>query len=65
MTVPVQTTETNGTVRMRFFLPAKYSHDNAPKPTDARVRLVTTRTRQLQFCGFPVRAEISWNVRPN
>lgn len=52
MTVPVQTTGTNGTVRMRFFLPAKYSHDNAPKPTDARVRLVTTPDETVAILRF-------------
>jgi hypothetical protein len=41
MTVPVQASEAGGTLRMQFFLPAKYSRDNAPKPTDARVQLVT------------------------
>ena len=41
MTVPVQTAETNGAVRMQFFLPAKYGPDNAPKPVNARVKLIT------------------------
>jgi hypothetical protein len=54
MTVPVQTSEANGTVRMRFFLPAKYRRENAPKPVDARVRLVTIPDETvaiLQFSG--------------
>lgn len=54
MTVPVQTSETNGAVRMQFFLPAKYSRDNAPTPVDARVRLVTIPDETvaiLQFSG--------------
>jgi hypothetical protein len=41
MTVPAQTAETNGAVRMQFFLPAKYGPDNAPKPVNARVKLIT------------------------
>jgi len=40
MTVPVQTSQANGLVRMRFFLPAKFSLENAPTPVDGRVRLV-------------------------
>ena len=52
MTVPVQTSETNGTTLMRFFLPAKYSHDSAPKPMDARVRLVTTPDETLAISRF-------------
>jgi len=37
MTVSVQTSETNGTLKMRFFLPAKYSRESAPKPLNPRV----------------------------
>lgn len=40
MTVPVETGRANGLVRMRFFLPAKFSRENAPVPVDDRVRLV-------------------------
>ena len=42
MTVPVQTSQADGLVRMRFFLPAKISREKAPTPVDDRVRLVTT-----------------------
>jgi hypothetical protein len=41
MTVPVQASEAGGTLQMRFFLPAKYGLDTAPKPADARVKVVT------------------------
>ena len=54
MTVPVQTSEADGTLRMQFFLPTQYSLDNAPQPIDARVRLVTTPVETiaiLQFSG--------------
>jgi hypothetical protein len=40
MTVPVQTSEAAGARHMRFFLPAKYRSDTAPKPENSRVRLV-------------------------
>jgi hypothetical protein len=41
MTAPVQTSQDNGLVRMRFFLPAKFSRETAPAPVDQRVRIVT------------------------
>ena len=41
MTVPVQTSQVNGFVRMRFFLPAKFSRETAPAPVDQRVQIVT------------------------
>jgi DNA gyrase inhibitor GyrI len=40
MTVPVETSETESAVRMRFFLPAKYTLRTAPEPVDPRVRLI-------------------------
>ena len=52
MTVPVETSETNGTTLMRFFLPAKYSHDNAPEPADPRVQLVTTPDEMVAILRF-------------
>jgi hypothetical protein len=52
MTVPVQTSEANGPVRMQFFLPAKYNQDNAPKPVDARVRLVTIPGETVAILRF-------------
>ena len=52
MTVPVQASETKGTTLMRFFLPAKYSRDNAPNPADTRVRLVTTPDETVAILRF-------------
>jgi hypothetical protein len=52
MTVPVQTSKTNDTLKMRFFLPAKYSRENAPKPLDPRVRLVTTSDETIAILRF-------------
>jgi hypothetical protein len=40
MTVPVTQSDNNGQMVMRFFLPSQYSKQNAPKPTDKRVRIV-------------------------
>ena len=40
MTVPVTESKTNGDTIMRFFLPEEYSTQNAPEPTDTRVRII-------------------------
>ncbi|MBR71437.1 MAG: heme-binding protein [Rhodospirillaceae bacterium] len=41
MTAPVESIRTaEGQMRMRFFLPAEYSYQTAPKPTDQNVNLV-------------------------
>ena len=56
MTVPVQTRDEPGSgVRMQFFLPAKFSVETAPVPTDPRVRIVTvpeTAIAALRFSGM-------------
>lgn len=52
MTVPVQTSETNGKLKMRFFLPAKYSRESAPKPLNPQVRLVTTSNETIAILRF-------------
>ncbi|MGC8159750.1 heme-binding protein, partial [Salmonella enterica] len=38
MTVPVETSNSASAAHMRFFLPAKYSLDTAPKALNPRVR---------------------------
>ena len=40
MTVPVTQSTTDGKMSMRFFLPIKYSKQNAPEPNDERVRII-------------------------
>jgi hypothetical protein len=52
MTVPVQTSQANGLVRMRFFLPVKFSRENAPTPVDDRVRLVTTLAETIGILRY-------------
>ena len=52
MTTPVQASEASGMVRMQFFLPAKYSMDNAPKPRDPRVRLVAVPGETIAALRF-------------
>ena len=54
MTIPVQSSEAERHVRMQFFLPTNYTIDTAPKPRDARVRLVPRETEtvaSLRFSG--------------
>ena len=55
MTVPVIQSKTNGEMIMRFFLPEKYSTQNAPKPTDTRVRIVDLPEQYfgvISYSGF-------------
>ena len=52
MTAPVQASEASGVLRMQFFLPAKYGADNAPKPRDPRVRLVTVPGETIAALRF-------------
>jgi hypothetical protein len=52
MTAPVETATQGGAVRMRFFLPAHYSRDTAPAPTDSRVKIVTVAEETLAALRF-------------
>ena len=40
MTVPVTQSSTGGKMSMRFFLPKKYSKQNAPEPSDKRISII-------------------------
>ncbi|KIZ45767.1 SOUL family heme-binding protein, partial [Rhodopseudomonas palustris] len=51
MTAPVETA-TDGGVRMRFFLPARYSSADAPTPTDDRVKIVTVPAQTVATLRF-------------
>jgi SOUL heme-binding protein len=52
MTVPVQTAEANGALQMRFFLPEKYGREDAPRPLDPRIRLVTIAGETIAILRF-------------
>jgi hypothetical protein len=55
MTVPVQTTEYQDKVVMRFLLPAGIAPKSAPTPTDARVRIIEVKgeaVATLRFSGL-------------
>jgi hypothetical protein len=60
MTAPVETAPGAGGVRMRFFLPARYTAATAPPPTDARVHLIPVPEETmavLRFSGRGTEAE--------
>lgn len=62
MTAPVETAPGAGGVRMRFFLPARYTAATAPRPTDARVRLIPVLEETmavLRFSGRGAEAELA------
>ncbi len=52
MTVPVQVLDPDAAAAMRFYLPAKFTRDTAPTPTDARVRLVTSPTETIAVSRY-------------
>ena len=55
MTVPVTQLKTDGKMIMRFFLPNEYSSQNAPKPTDKRIRIVDLPEQYfgvISYSGF-------------
>jgi len=52
MTVPVQTARQNGGMVMRFYLPAKFSRDRAPEPTDPRVKIVAAPAETVAILRF-------------
>ncbi|NVN87539.1 MAG: heme-binding protein [Rhodopseudomonas sp.] len=52
MTAPVETAGQDGNVRMRFFLPARYTRDTAPAPTDQRVKIVTVPEQTVATLRF-------------
>lgn len=62
MTTPVETAPGAGGVRMRFFLPARYTAATAPRPTDARVHLIPVPEETmavLRFSGRGAEAELA------
>ena len=54
-TVPVTKPSPNGEMTMRFFLPDQYSLENAPKPTDKRVKIIDLPEQYfgvISYSGF-------------
>ncbi|ELZ31528.1 SOUL heme-binding protein [Halogeometricum pallidum JCM 14848] len=56
MTAPVRSDEGDDGVRMGFFLPAEYTQETAPVPTDPDVRLVVEGPRTVAVRSFSWRA---------
>lgn len=53
MTVPVETARGDGGgLRMRFFLPARYTAGTAPRPEDERVRIVPVAEETVAILRF-------------
>ncbi|NEW93525.1 heme-binding protein [Rhodopseudomonas sp. BR0M22] len=52
MTAPVETATEGRMTRMRFFLPATYTTDTAPKPDDSRVQIVTVPEQTIATLRF-------------
>jgi hypothetical protein len=55
MTAPVRSASAggdDGSVRMAFYLPAEYSHETAPAPTESTVRLVVEPPKRLAVRRF-------------
>ena len=53
MTTPVTQTGSDQGWTVQFMMPASYTLDTLPKPTDARIRLVTTPARRMAVLTFP------------
>jgi hypothetical protein len=54
MTAPVEVKSSDSGLVMRFFMPAKYSREQLPEPSDPRVKLIEmppTTVAVLQFSG--------------
>ncbi|WP_182915283.1 SOUL family heme-binding protein [Rhodopseudomonas palustris] len=52
MTAPVETDRRDGAIRMRFFLPARFTPDTAPAPADPRVKIVTVPEQTIATLRF-------------
>ena len=52
MTVPVESASSDGGLRMRFFLPARYAAETAPRPADGRIRIVPVVEETLAILRF-------------
>ena len=62
MTAPVEVNKSEKRLTMRFFMPAQYSKDELPEPTDSRVRLVEIPSETaavLRFTGSTDDASVS------
>jgi len=52
MTAPVEVNESEKYLSMRFFMPAQYSREKLPEPTDSRLRLVVVPSGTVAVLGL-------------
>ena len=52
MTTPVQAAETSGAVQMQFYLPATYTQQTAPAPSDPQVHIITVPAETIAALRF-------------
>ena len=52
MTTPVASRSSAGSMRMQFFLPARYSAETAPPPSDPRIRVLALPEATLAVVRF-------------
>ena len=50
MTAPVEVNSSDSGLVMRFFMPAEYSREQLPEPSDPRVKLIEMPPRPSPFC---------------
>lgn len=67
MTTPVETSRTPaGGMRMRFFLPAEFTLDTAPRPVDPKIRIIQLETQLqavLRFSGVASESSVEKRVK--
>jgi hypothetical protein len=67
MTTPVESSEdADGMMRMQFFLPASYTVDTAPVPTDPAVAIVAVPEKRFavrRFAGFGFESSVARETR--
>ncbi|NJL07714.1 MAG: heme-binding protein [Methylacidiphilales bacterium] len=59
MTAPVEMADAGDVGRIRFFLPSNLTSENAPRPSDARVKLVTVPAETIAVQRF---SGVGWEM---
>ena len=56
MTVPVTQEIKNGNMKMQFYLPSKFNKDNAPKPSNSDIKILTIEGGYYAVIGYSGRS---------
>ena len=56
MTVPVTQEIKNGNMTMQFYLPSKFNKDNAPKPSNSEIKILTIEGGYYAAIKYPGRS---------